>query len=108
MKPKGFAVVLVTASSTDEADKIAAVLLKKRKAACVNIIPKVNSRFWWKGEIDSSDEALMIIKTKASVLADVIELVKKNHSYTIPEIIALPIIAGNEEYLEWIGGEVRD
>jgi periplasmic divalent cation tolerance protein len=108
MKPAGFAVVLVTASGKDEADKIAAVLLKERKAACVNIIHGVNSRFWWKGKIDSSDEALMVIKTKTAVLARVIELVKKNHSYTVPEIIVLPIIDGNQDYLEWIGGEVRD
>ncbi|MDD5313343.1 MAG: divalent-cation tolerance protein CutA [Dehalococcoidia bacterium] len=108
MKPSGFAVVIVTTSSRDEADKIASVLLKKRKAACVNIVPGVKSHFWWKGKIDSSDEVLMVIKTKASVLADVTETVRKNHSYTIPEIIALPIVSGDEDYLEWISREVRD
>lgn len=108
MKPSEFAVVIVTASSNDEADKITSVLLKKRKAACVNIIPRVNSHFWWKGKIDSSDEALMVIKTKVSVVPDIIELVRKNHSYTVPEIIALPLIGGDQDYLEWISREVMD
>jgi len=108
VKPSEFAVVIVTASSNDEADKITSVLLKKRKAACVNIIPRVNSHFWWKGKIDSSDEALMVIKTKVSVVPDIIELVRKNHSYTVPEIIALPLIGGDQDYLEWISREVMD
>jgi periplasmic divalent cation tolerance protein len=108
MTSTGYAIVLVTVSDKDEAEKIAAVLLKERKAACVNIIPSVNSRYWWKGKIESSDEAFMVIKTRASVLTEVIESVKKHHSYTVPEIVALSIADGNQDYLEWIGKEVRD
>jgi len=108
MKEMGKVVVLVTASSQEEAQKIADLLLEKRKAACVNIVPKVDSKFWWEGKLDSAQESLLIIKTKASVLPEVIKLVKQAHSYTVPEVIALPIIGGNEDYLRWVDEEVRE
>jgi periplasmic divalent cation tolerance protein len=108
MEWTGPVVVLVTVSNLAEAEKISSMLLEKRKAACVNIIPKVMSRYWWQGKIDSSDEVLLMIKTRASLVSEIIEMVKKNHSYTVPEIIALPVIAGNDEYLSWIDAEVRE
>ncbi|MCX5996233.1 MAG: divalent-cation tolerance protein CutA [Chloroflexi bacterium] len=108
MKPTVHVVVLVTASGRDEAEKITAALLDGRQAACVNIVPSVISRFWWKGRIDSADEALLIIKTRQTAVADVITTVKRNHSYSVPEIIVLPIIGGSEEYLNWIAGEVPE
>lgn len=107
MKHPETIVVFVTASSQKEAQKIADLLLNKRKAACVNIVPGVDSKFWWKGKLDSAQESLLIIKTKASALPEVIALVKKAHSYTVPEVIALPIIGGNEDYLKWVNEEVR-
>src|SRR4030042_47807 len=102
-----YIVVFVTAGSSEEAPKIADLLLDRRKAACVNIIPGVQSSYWWKGKIEASTENLLVIKTRASVLDEVITLVKKVHSYEIPEIIALPVIDGNRNYLKWIGDEVR-
>ena len=108
MKVDGAVVIFVTTSSHAEADKITAVLLEAKKAACVNIVPAVRSRYWWKGTIESAEEVLLIIKTKTSAAAAVIELVKKNHSYSVPEIIALPIVAGNEDYLKWIDESVAD
>jgi len=108
MKPSDCVVILVTASGRDEADKITVALLEGRKAACVNIVAPVVSRFWWKGKIDSADEALLIIKTRQTTISDVIKTVKSNHTYTVPEIIVLPIVGGSAEYLDWIAGEVPE
>jgi periplasmic divalent cation tolerance protein len=107
MQQTNAVLVLVTVSGREEAEKITAAVLEKRKAACVNIIPRVSSRYWWKGNIESSEEELLLIKTRSLLVPEIIELVKKNHSYTVPEIIALPIVTGSEEYLSWIDGEVR-
>lgn len=95
-------VVLVTTSTGEEAHKIADRLLSERKAACVSIVPGVSSFFRWQGERDSARENLLIIKTKAELLNDIIALVKQLHSYEVPEIIALPIVGGNADYLEWL------
>jgi periplasmic divalent cation tolerance protein len=95
-------VVLITAGSEEEAHKIAQVLVSKNKAACVNIVPGVDSLFLWKGKLDSVQENLLLVKTKASLLSEIISLVKEIHSYEVPEIIALPIIAGSEDYLKWL------
>ncbi|RPJ63538.1 MAG: divalent-cation tolerance protein CutA [Dehalococcoidia bacterium] len=108
MKQANAVMVLVTVPGHAEADSIASILLEGRKAACVNIIPGVSSRFWWKGKIDSSEEVLLLIKTRSSAVPEIIELVKKNHSYTVPEIIALPVIGGSDDYLSWIDAEVRE
>jgi periplasmic divalent cation tolerance protein len=108
MKDTGKIVILVTTSSDAESHKIADLLLSKRKAACVNIVPAVESSFWWQGKLDSARESLLIIKTKASLLPKIVDLVKTAHSYELPEIIALPIVGGNEDYLKWIDDEVRD
>ena len=70
--------------------------------ACVNIVPKVSSHFWWEDKLDSAEECLLIVKTKSSLLPEIIALVKGVHSYDVPEIIALPIIGGNQDYLHWI------
>ena len=108
MKETGKIVILVTTRSEPEAHKITDLLLTKRKAACVNIVPKVDSSFWWQGKLDSAKESLLIIKTKASLLSEIVALVKAAHSYQVPEIIVLPIIGGNEDYLKWIDNEVRE
>jgi periplasmic divalent cation tolerance protein len=105
MEKSAHIVVLITTETDSEAQKIADVLLERKKAACVNIVPGVDSRFWWKGKIDSAQESLLIVKTKASLLDEVVNLVKQNHSYSVPEIIALPIIGGNPDYLKWIDEE---
>ena len=102
-----YLVVFITTGNSDEAEKIADILVSSRKAACVNILPQVDSRFWWQGQIDSADEALLIVKTKASLLDELVSLVKENHSYEVPEIIALPIVGGNRDYLKWIDSEIE-
>ena len=102
-----FIVILVTASSEEEAKKIAQSLVDKRLAACVNIIKNVYSLFWWQGKIDSAKEVLLVIKTRKALAAKLIKKIKSLHSYEVPEIIALPIVSGNKEYLEWINESTR-
>ncbi len=102
MKEQGEVVIFITTSNEEEARLIAELLLNQRKAACVNIMPGLHSLFWWEGKIDSAEETLLIVKTKASLIEDVISLVKENHSYEVPEVIALPIVDGNPDYLNWI------
>ena len=105
MKQKSYIVILITAKDQEEAQKIAKALVKRRQAACVNIVPAVNSYFWWKDKLEATDESLLIVKTRESLLPEVIKSVKKIHSYRLPEIIALPIIGGSRDYLEWIDSE---
>ena len=101
----GKVVVFVTASSEEEAEKIASLLLEQRKAACVNVVPRVSSRFWWQGRLDSAQESLLIIKTRAALVPELTDIVKKAHSYSVPEIVALPVVAGNKDYLDWVDRE---
>jgi periplasmic divalent cation tolerance protein len=107
MKDTGKIVILVTTGSDTEAHKIADLLLLKKRAACVNIVPAVESTFWWQGKLDSATESLLIVKTKASLLPEIVDLVKAAHSYEVPEIIALPIVGGNEDYLKWIDDQAK-
>ena len=108
MKETSQVVVLITTATEEEAHRIAEMLLNQRKVACVNIVPRVDSLFRWQGKLDSAQESLLIIKTRASLLPEIIEMVKKAHSYELPEIIALPIVGGNEDYLKWIDSEVEE
>jgi len=101
-KETGNIVVLITTATEDEARRIAEILVNQRKAACVNIVPRVNSLFWWEGKLDSARESLLIVKTKAPLFPKIVEIVKGVHSYEVPEIIALPIIDGNKDYLRWL------
>ena len=100
-------VVFITAGTQDEAQNIARILLDERKVACVNIVSGVESLFWWQGKIDKAAEYLLIAKSELSLLVKIVDTVKKAHNYEVPEILALPIIGGNRDYLEWIHSEVR-
>lgn len=102
-----FVIILATCSSKQEADRIAASILKKRLAACGNIVDGIRSKFWWKGRIDSANEVLLILKTRAANFKEIEKEIKRIHSYEVPEIIALPIVAGSKEYLMWIKKETH-
>ena len=100
-------VVLITASSADEATRIGRALVEERLAACANLIPSIASTYWWKGKIEESGEALLVIKTRQDLIERLTARVKALHSYTVPEVIALPILVGNPDYLNWIEESTR-
>jgi len=97
--------VLFCTTSVDESEKIARILIEEKLAACVNIT-EVNSYYRWEGEFCEDKEALLIIKTAKSKVNKIIERIKEIHSYELPEIIALPIVAGYDKYLEWVDESV--
>ncbi len=103
---ESYIVVLITADDAGEGQRIARALVEQKKAACVNIVPGVESVFWWEGKLDEARESLLVVKTKASLLPEVTKMVKEMHSNEVPEIISLPITGGNEDYLGWIGESV--
>ena len=98
----GSAVVLVTTSSQQEAEKIAKELVEGRLAACVSIIPNMRSIYTWEGKIEDSEEHLLIIKTRGELFEQLKETIKRLHSYKIPEIILFPITHALDDYVRWI------
>lgn len=102
-----YIVIFITAGNKQEAQKIAQALIKLHLAACVNIIAKVNSVFFWKSKVDQAKEVLLMVKSKKNKLPKIIKLVKSLHSYQVPEIIALPVIGGDKPYLRWMDASVR-
>lgn len=100
-------VVLITTSSGQEAETIGKALVESRLAACVNILPGVRSLFWWQGTIEHQEEVLMVVKSRSDLLPAMIEVVKRLHSYTVPEVVALPILAGSPDYLAWLDASLR-
>lgn len=95
-------VIFSTVPSLREARSLARHLLSKRLAACINISAPVESHYVWRGKQEKSREYLLIIKTKKSLFAELAAVLQARHSYETPEIIALPIKAGNKSYLDWI------
>ena len=95
-------VILITCANKREAKRIARDLVVQRLVACVNIITNIESIFWWQKRVDSASEVLLIAKSKNSLMPKVIKQVRSLHSYQVPEVIALPIKAGNSDYLNWI------
>jgi len=98
--------IYITAGSYNEAKRIADILLRKKLVACVNIIPKIESAYWWKGKVEKSSEVGMIAKTNNKHVNEVIKKVKEVHSDSTPCIVALPVTKGNNDYFKWISGVV--
>lgn len=101
-----YTMILSTASSRDEAHEIARALVERRMVACVNIVGPVESVYRWKGNVESSQEVLMLIKTQADRFECVRDAIRQLHSYEIPEIIQVPIENGLPAYLTWISENV--
>ena len=95
-------IVLITTSTEDEAAKIGTALVGCHLAACVNIVPEVRSLFFWEGKPRDERETLLICKSRLPHMEQLVARVKSLHSYAVPEVIALPIVAGSQDYLDWV------
>lgn len=97
--------VRVTADDRREADRIAAEVVSRRLAACAQVVAPISATYWWEGEVQRSEEWLLLMKTTADRFDDLAACVRELHSYEVPEIVAVPIVRGTPEYLEWIRRE---
>src|SRR5262245_33285056 len=97
-----FAIVLVTAPDMRAARKLATSALKARLVACANIVPRIESHYWWKGKVENSSEVLLLFKTPAARLGALEKTVPASHPYDTAEFLALPLGAGSQRYLEWL------
>jgi len=104
---RNFAVALVTAPGVKTARALAKVALQARLVACANLIPQLQSHYWWQGKIEKSTEVLILFKTVQSKLAALEKLVLANHPYDTPEFIVLQLKHGNKRYLDWLAASVR-
>ena len=100
-------IVLCTAGSEDEARKIARHLVEQRLAACVNIVPQIESIYRWREKLESAREWLLLVKTTVKRFPDVRDAIRELHSYELPECISISIEDGSAAYLEWIGQSVQ-
>jgi periplasmic divalent cation tolerance protein len=101
-----YIVVMVTAPA-EEAPELAKTLVEERLVACVNIVPGLRSLYWWEGKVEDEPEVLCIMKTRSNLFEPLRDRVRELHSYEVEEIIALPILAGNPPYLDWIKKNTR-
>ena len=108
LKKENFVLIVSTASTDEEANTIANCLVREKLAACVNIVPNIKSIYCWKGEMCESGEWLLLIKSVGKKVDCIISRIGKLHSYEVPEIIALPITGGFENYLRWIKESIAE
>jgi len=99
--------VTTTTASKEDAQRIARALVERRLAACVQVIGPIESTYWWKGKIESAQEWLCVAKTRARFYKRVEKAIKEMHPYEVPEIVAVEIREGSEEYLRWVHEELR-
>jgi periplasmic divalent cation tolerance protein len=108
MKHAGkYVVVLVTAPDVKTARKLARAALAARLVACVNVIPRIESHYWWQGKIESGAEVLMLLKTTTACLPALEKLIVAKHPYGTPEFLVLPVNRGNKRYLDWVEQSVE-
>jgi periplasmic divalent cation tolerance protein len=99
--------VMTTVDDAEGAQRIADALVGARLAACVQVVGPIASTYWWQGEISSAQEWLCLAKTRADLYPQVEAAIREAHSYDIPEILALPVVAGSDAYLGWVDAEVK-
>ncbi len=108
MKSAGkFSLVLVTAPDLKTARALAQSALQARLIACANLLPKIESHFWWQGKIESATEVLLVFKTSKTKLAALEKLILAQHPYDTPEFLVLPLAGGSKKYLAWLAGNCR-
>lgn len=100
-------IVLTTCPSEEEAGRIARLLVEERLAACVQILPPMRSIYRWRGALEESEERLLVIKTRRGLFEDLSRRVRASHSYEVPELLAVPVVDGAEDYLAWMDAELR-
>ena len=100
-------IVLTTAGSREEAQRIARALVDRQLAACVNLLGPIESIYRWKGQVEEAQEWLLLIKTTAAGFAAVRDAIRELHSYELPECIAIDITDGSPDYLRWLGEQVK-
>jgi len=101
-----FSLVLVTAPDMKTARALAQAALQARLIACANLLPRIESHYWWQGKVESSAEVLMVLKTPRSKLKALEKLVVARHPYDTPEFLALPLSAGSRKYLDWLAASL--
>ena len=102
-----YCLVYITAETVEEARALGRALVEARLAACANVIPGMIPIFWWEGEVQEGSEAVLIAKTRRDLLDELTALIKAEHGYDCPCVVAQPIEAGNPDFLDWIGSETR-
>ena len=101
-------VIFSSCASVEEAEKVARGLVEKRLAACVTLIPGARSIYRWKGEVEDAAEYVLLIKSSRGLFEQLREELAAVHSYEVPEILAVPVVAGSREYIDWIDKELKD
>ncbi len=99
--------VSTTTEEREDAERMARVLVEKRLAGCVQIVGPMSSTYWWKGNVEVAEEWLCIIKSSRRLYNKLEETIKEVHPYETPEIIAVPVIEGSKDFLEWLGSEIK-
>ncbi len=99
--------MLVTVNSKEEAEKISRQLLEQKLVACANIVGPITSHFHWMGKIDCAEEFLVLLKSRMDLFDALSEKIKSLHSYEVPEILALPVVAGSRDYLNWFDESLK-
>ena len=107
MPKKRYLILLTTFSKRKDAENVAEGLIQKRLAGCCNLIPGITSFFRWEGKRERSREVLLLIKTESHHLKKVEIFFKTHHPYTLPELVGVPIVAGEASYLAWLGKQMR-
>jgi len=103
-----YIIVLITVPSREDGDKIATHLLRERLVACINVVPAIHSHYMWESKMCKDNEFLLICKTGAHLFeTGLVPAVEELHPYDVPEILAIPILAGNRNYLNWIDENIK-